>query len=76
MTEVTFDFARSRGTDQKIGQLNPLGRYGVAPGEFAVGTLVSGGSPSIELATVALFLASGRVPFHYNELCADPTISR
>jgi NAD(P)-dependent dehydrogenase (short-subunit alcohol dehydrogenase family) len=42
MTKPIFDFARARGTDQKIGQLNPLRRAG-AP---------------VEIAQVALFLAS------------------
>ncbi|OCB86841.1 NAD-binding protein [Sanghuangporus baumii] len=42
MTEITFDAARRRGTAGKIGQLNPLGRYGVAE----------------EIAQAALFLAS------------------
>ncbi|KAF7292884.1 hypothetical protein MIND_01187500 [Mycena indigotica] len=42
MTVETFDFARKRGADAKIGQLNPLARYGVAE----------------EIAQVALFLAS------------------
>ena len=32
MTEVTFEYARQRGTVGKIGQLNPLGRFGVAAG--------------------------------------------
>ncbi|KAF7361796.1 NAD P-binding protein [Mycena venus] len=30
MTLATFDYARQRGSDDKIGQLNPLGRFGVA----------------------------------------------
>ncbi|KAI8976556.1 hypothetical protein BDB01DRAFT_353070 [Pilobolus umbonatus] len=30
MTKPTFDYARERGTDHKIGQLNPTKRYGVA----------------------------------------------
>ena len=34
MTKVIFDKARSRGTEDKIGQLNPLRRYG-APDEIA-----------------------------------------
>lgn len=42
MTSDTFEYARSRGTGGKIGQLNPLGRYGIAE----------------EVAQVALFLAS------------------
>lgn len=33
MTDVTFVAARQRGTAAKIGQLNPLGRYGVAEGK-------------------------------------------
>jgi len=32
MTEATFDYARQRGSTGKIGQLNPLGRFGVAQG--------------------------------------------
>ncbi|KAK7692944.1 hypothetical protein QCA50_004585 [Cerrena zonata] len=42
MTIATFDYARSRGTAGKLGQLNPMGRYAVAN----------------EIANVALFLAS------------------
>jgi len=42
MTKPTFDFARSRGTDHKLGQLNPL-RRAAAPQE---------------IAEVAVFLAS------------------
>lgn len=30
MTKVVFDMARERGNAGKIGQLNPMGRYGVA----------------------------------------------
>ena len=32
MTDATFKYARQRGTVGKIGQLNPLGRFGVAEG--------------------------------------------
>jgi NAD(P)-dependent dehydrogenase (short-subunit alcohol dehydrogenase family) len=32
MTGMTFDYARQRGTTGKVGQLNPMGRYGVAEG--------------------------------------------
>ncbi|KAI8140748.1 hypothetical protein BJV82DRAFT_622440 [Fennellomyces sp. T-0311] len=42
MTVKTFDFAKSRGTSHKIGQLNPLRRYAVPA----------------ELANVVAFLAS------------------
>lgn len=42
MTEPVFSYTRDRGTEHKVGQLNPLGRYGVAQ----------------EPAAVALFLAS------------------
>ncbi|KAJ7703082.1 hypothetical protein B0H17DRAFT_1041534 [Mycena rosella] len=42
MTTDTFDYARKRGADAKIGQLNPLGRFGVPE----------------EIAQAALFLAS------------------
>ncbi|KAF8840509.1 NAD(P)-binding protein [Paxillus ammoniavirescens] len=42
MTKSMFDTARQRGTSSKIGQLNPMGRYGVAQ----------------EIAQMALFLAS------------------
>lgn len=42
MTSVAFDYARQRGTTGKIGQLNPLGRFGIPE----------------EIATVATYLAS------------------
>ncbi|KAK7005614.1 hypothetical protein R3P38DRAFT_3038566 [Favolaschia claudopus] len=42
MTIDTFDYARQKGVDAKIGQLNPMGRFGVAE----------------EIAQAALFLAS------------------
>ena len=33
MTSPTFDYAASRGTSSKIGQLNALGRYAVPEGQ-------------------------------------------
>ncbi|GAC1333074.1 MAG: SDR family oxidoreductase [Beijerinckiaceae bacterium] len=42
MTKPIFDMARERGTQDKIGQLNPLGRHGIPR----------------EIAAMALFLAS------------------
>jgi hypothetical protein len=35
MTAGTFDYARARGNGARIGQLNPMGRYGVAEGACA-----------------------------------------
>jgi NAD(P)-dependent dehydrogenase (short-subunit alcohol dehydrogenase family) len=35
MTVMTFEYARQRGSAAKIGQLNPLGRFGVPQGEQA-----------------------------------------
>jgi hypothetical protein len=32
MTSVVFDYALSKGTVGKIGQLNPLGRYALPEG--------------------------------------------
>ncbi|KAJ3989963.1 hypothetical protein F5890DRAFT_1483779 [Lentinula detonsa] len=43
MTSDTFEYAKTRGSQGKIGQLNPLGRWAVAE----------------EIAQMALFLASG-----------------
>lgn len=42
MTSTTFDYAKSRGSAAKLGQLNPMGRYAIAE----------------EVAQMALFLAS------------------
>lgn len=37
MTEETFEYARRRGTVAKLGQLNPLARFGVPEGRvFAI----------------------------------------
>ena len=33
MTASTFDYARAKGSEGKIGQLNPLGRYGLPQGD-------------------------------------------
>ena len=47
MTSVLYDLARARGTEKKIGQINPMGRGAVAD----------------EVARVALFLASDEASY-------------
>jgi NAD(P)-dependent dehydrogenase (short-subunit alcohol dehydrogenase family) len=60
MTTATFDYARKRGTAGKIGQLNPLGRFGVPEGTAAPYPLRHCPESHIpEIANVAAFLASG-----------------
>ena len=47
MTRGTFERARAKGSEGKIGQLNPLRRYGVP----------------VEIANMALFLASDEASY-------------
>ena len=47
MTSVLYDSARARGTEKKIGQINPMGRGAVAD----------------EVARVALFLGSDEASY-------------
>lgn len=62
MTEETFEYARRRGSANKIGQLNALGRYAVAEGtQFTFLTsLMVIQYFATEIANVAAFLASGK----------------
>lgn len=54
MTEPLFRAARARGSEAKIGQLNPLTRYGIPE----------------EVARVALFLASDAASYVNGQNCA------
>jgi hypothetical protein len=72
MTLPLFDYARHRGNEHKIGQLNPLGRYGIPQGAFSCisflhryNLIVLFFCYSIEPAAVALFLASGEFIYLY-----------
>ncbi|KZO93103.1 3-oxoacyl-reductase [Calocera viscosa TUFC12733] len=59
MTTTTFDYARSRGSAAKLGQLNPMGRYGISEGEQFVAVAYSAlADDGAEIAQMALFLAS------------------
>lgn len=41
MTAPVFDYARQRGSIDKMGQVNPMGRYGVPEGNFVLYPLYS-----------------------------------
>lgn len=60
MTKGMFDLARQRGTSGKLGQLNPLGRYGVPIGTVFTHGHLHAFTVYLEVAHMALFLASGK----------------
>lgn len=63
MTSPIFDQARKRGAEDKVGQLNPMGRYGVAEGASRLRPTVSCYQYlyplTVEIANAVLFLSSG-----------------
>jgi NAD(P)-dependent dehydrogenase (short-subunit alcohol dehydrogenase family) len=61
MMRETFEYARQRGTAGKLGQLNPLARFGVAEGTSSVynNQIMCLSKRNVEIAQVAVFLASG-----------------
>lgn len=63
MTTAVFQYARQKGAGSKIGQLNPLGRYGIADGtaRFPCSLRVFD-TIRAEIANVVTFLASGMLP--------------
>lgn len=63
MTGATFDYARSRGATGKVGQLNPLGRYGVAE-EIAQAALFLGSDDSSYINGQALAVDGGLSASH------------
>ncbi len=64
MTSATFDFARGKGTDSKLGQLSALGRYAIPEGIGSPPRIVTGTKfDLLEIAPLALYLASGMLPF-------------
>lgn len=67
MTSIVFESARARGTEQKIGQINPLRRYGHAHEVRLVAAEMAGMMAFLcadsercdeQIASVAAFLAS------------------
>ncbi|KAG6849997.1 hypothetical protein H0H93_002787 [Arthromyces matolae] len=60
MTQDTFNYARQRGSAGKIGQLNPLGRFGIPEGDsiFLIITYAVNELVCLEIAQAAVFLAS------------------
>jgi hypothetical protein len=63
MTEFAFEYARNHGTIDKVGQLNPLGRFGIpegaSPPAHSMHYSDFGIETDAEIAQVALFFASG-----------------